>query len=56
MSGWSEARCWIWQRETALHGPYEEDEWHCDCIKQECLRREREDRRLIGMRVGDLAR
>ena len=37
----SEARCWIWQRETALHGPYEEDEWHCDCIKQECQRRER---------------
>ena len=23
---------WIWQRETALHGPYEEEEWHCDCI------------------------
>lgn len=39
----SAARCWIWQRETALHGPGEEDEWHCDCIKQECERRERSE-------------
>jgi len=37
----SAAKNWIWQRETTLHGPYEKDEWHCDCIKQECQRRER---------------
>jgi hypothetical protein len=37
----SAAKNWIWQRETALHGPYDEDEWHCDCIRQECRRRER---------------
>jgi hypothetical protein len=37
----SAARSWVWQRETALHGPYEEDEWHCSCIRQECQRRER---------------
>ena len=37
----SAAIFWIWQRETALRGPYEEDEWHCDCIREECERRER---------------
>jgi hypothetical protein len=37
----SAGRNWIWQRETTLHGPYKEDEWHCDCIKEECHRRER---------------
>jgi hypothetical protein len=21
------------------HGPYEEDEWHCSCIQQECAQR-----------------
>jgi hypothetical protein len=39
----SAARSWIRQRETALHGPYEEDEWHCDCIRQECVLRQRPD-------------
>ena len=37
----STAKSWIWQRETALHGPYKEDEWHCDCTGEECQRRER---------------
>ena len=26
------ARTWIWQRETALW-PYEEDSWHCECVR-----------------------
>jgi len=34
------ARTWIWQRETALW-PYEEDSWHCECVRQECERREK---------------
>jgi hypothetical protein len=34
------ARTWVWQRETALW-PYEEDSWHCECVKQECERREK---------------
>ena len=33
------ARSWIWHREIALYGPAEEDEWHCDCIREECARR-----------------
>ena len=24
-----------------MYGSAEEDEWHCDCIKQECVRREK---------------
>jgi hypothetical protein len=36
------ARTWIWQRDTALW-PYEEDSWHCECVKQECERREKSD-------------
>ena len=39
----SAAKSWSWQRETALHGPYEEGEWHCNCIRQECQRRERSE-------------
>src|SRR5688572_24735742 len=34
------ARTWVWQRETALW-PYEEDSWHCECVRQECERREK---------------
>ena len=37
----SAAKSWLWQRETALRGPYGEDEWHCDCIREECARREK---------------
>jgi hypothetical protein len=34
------ARTWIWQPETALW-PYEEDSWHCECVRQECELREK---------------
>lgn len=35
------AKSWIWQREVALYGPAEEDEWHCDSVREECARRGR---------------
>jgi hypothetical protein len=33
------ARSWIWQRETALYGPLDEEEWRCACIREEFQRR-----------------
>ena len=39
----SEARGWVWLCETRLDGPWTEDVWHRDCIRQEFERRGRLD-------------
>jgi hypothetical protein len=37
----SEARAWVWLCETTFNGPWPEDVWHRDCVRQEFERRER---------------
>jgi hypothetical protein len=37
----SEARAWVWLCETTFDGPWPEDVWHRDCVRQEFERRER---------------
>ena len=39
----SEARGWVWLCETSLDGPWAEDVWHRDCIREEFERRGRLD-------------
>jgi hypothetical protein len=37
----SEALTWIWLCETTKNGPWEEDKWRRECVKDECQRREK---------------
>ncbi len=37
----SEALTWIWLCETTKNGPWEEDKWRRECVKEECQRREK---------------
>jgi hypothetical protein len=39
----SEALTWIWLCETTKNGPWEEDKWRRECVKDECQRREKPD-------------
>jgi hypothetical protein len=39
----SEARGWVWLCETSFDGPWPEDIWHRDCIREEFERRAKLD-------------
>jgi hypothetical protein len=39
----SAARGWVWLCETSFEGPWPEDQWHRDCIREEFERREKLD-------------
>jgi hypothetical protein len=39
----SQARGWVWLSETTFEGPWPEDLWHRDCIKEEFERRAKLD-------------
>ncbi len=50
----SEALTWIWLCETRKNGPWKEDKWRRECVKDECQRREkpeiflRAERRILS--------
>jgi hypothetical protein len=46
----SEARGWVWLCETRSDGPWAEDVWHQDCVREEFERRGRLDVFLRGER------